>query len=164
MTDMGDQLLFSMGVGGADDERQLKVIEMFNSGMSQQEIADSLKVTKGTVSRDIKFIRENYPNKLDTQKPQTAPKPIQTEESIPKEKKTEEKANIKPQKQSFSFRADQNKIESWKLYAEAIGAKDIGTLWTTAIDEYISNHELTADQQEIYNLKKKAAEIQKNQK
>lgn len=75
----------------------------------------------------------------------------------------EKKENTKPQKQSFSFRADLNKIEKWKLYAETIDPKDIGALWTAAIDEYISNHALTAEQQEIYGLKKKAAEMAKNQ-
>lgn len=80
------------------------------------------------------------------------------------EEKVENNTNTKPQRQSFSFRADQDKIETWKLYAETIGAKDIGTLWTAAIDEYINNHKLTEDQQVIYNLKKKAVEMQKNQK
>ncbi len=97
-------------------------------------------------------------------KPQEAPKQIQLIKSTPAEEKAEEKPLTKPQKQSFSFRADQNKIENWKLYAETIGTKDIGTLWTAAIDEYISNHALTADQQEIYDLKKKAAEMAKKQK
>ena len=97
------------------------------------------------------------------QKLQTVSKPMQTK-SKSKEETTEKKANTKPQKQSFSFRADQSKIENWKLYAEAVGTKDIGTLWTAAIDEYISNHELTTSQQTIYELKKRAAEIQKNQK
>ena len=80
------------------------------------------------------------------------------------EEKVENNTNTKPQRQSFSFRADQNKIETWKLYAETIGVKDIGALWTAAIDEYINNHKLTEDQQIIYDLKKKAIEIQKNQK
>ena len=82
----------------------------------------------------------------------------------PQKEKAEKKANTKPQKQSFSFRAEQDKIENWKLYAETIGAKDIGTLWTAAIDEYIGNHALTADQQKIFNLKKQAAEMAKGQK
>lgn len=99
-----------------------------------------------------------------TQKPQTAPEPSQAEIPTPKEEKTAEKANTRAEKQTFSFRAEQSKIENWKLYAETIGTKDIGTLWTAAIDEYISNHELTADQQAVYDLKKKAAEIQRNQK
>lgn len=183
------------------NERQQKVIEMLNSGMSQKEIADSFGVDKSAICRDVKFIRENYPDKLTaqtktptqdtehkdgyehltatieksekqepqymtlkvTEAPQEAPKQFELHKSTPAEEKAEERANTKPQKQSFSFRADQSKIESWKLYAETIGTKDIGTLWTAAIDEYISNHALTADQQAIYDLKKKAAEMAKKQ-
>lgn len=148
------------------NERQQKVIEMLNSGMSQKEIADSFGVDKSAICRDVKFIRENYPDKLTaqpTQKPETAPEPHEPIQTPVAEEKAEEKPPTKPQKQSFSFRADQSKIESWKLYAETIGAKDIGTLWTAAIDEYISNHALTADQQAIYDLKKKAAEMAKKQ-
>lgn len=73
-------------------------------------------------------------------------------------------ANTKPQKQSFSFRAEQTKIENWKLYAETVGAGDVGALWTAAIDEYITNHKLTEEQQVIYDLKKKIAEMQRKQK
>ena len=75
----------------------------------------------------------------------------------------EKKADTKPVKQSFSFGADKTKIEHWKLYAETISTKDIDKLWSAAIDEYISNHALTADQQEIYNLKKKVTEMAKKQ-
>lgn len=154
---------------------------VYRSGR-QQDGADLLSINKGTFSRNKREIEENEPERVERlkaeveaekaieqdtqqapQKPQTTPEPIQTEESTHKEEKAEEKPNTKPQKQSFSFRADQSKIESWKLYAETIGTRDIGTLWTAAIDEYISNHKLTADQQEIYNLKKKAAEMAKKQ-
>lgn len=98
-----------------------------------------------------------------TQKPQEAQKVEQTVKSTSIEEKGEEKANTRPKKQSFSFRADQDRIENWKLYAETIGTKDIGTLWTAAIDEYINNHALTADQQEIFKLKKQAADMAKKQ-
>ena len=94
------------------------------------------------------------------QEPQTAPEPLQ---STPKGEKHVYEVNTKPQKQSFSFRAEQSKIENWKLYAETVGG-DIGVLWTAAIEEYISNHKLTKDQQAIYDLKKKVAEMQKKQK
>lgn len=95
-------------------------------------------------------------------KPKTKPEPPTTAENTQTEN-TAEKTNTKTQKQSFSFRADINKIEHWKLYADTIGTKDIGTLWSAAIDEYISNHKLTANQQAIYDLKKKAAELAKNE-
>ena len=91
---------------------------------------------------------------------QIAPEPLQ---STSEEEKHIYEANIKPQKQSFSFRAEQSKIENWKLYAETVGG-DIGALWTAAIEEYISNHKLTKDQQAIYDLKKKVAGMQKKQK
>lgn len=47
------------------------------------------------------------------------------------------------------------------MYAESLGVNDIGALWSCAIDEYIENHELTADQKTVYNLKKRALETQK---
>lgn len=173
-----------------DEQMDEALKAVYRSGR-QQDGADLLNINKGTFSRNKREIEENEPERVErlkaeveaeapaeqpetetppqdtpqaTQKPQIATEPIKAEESTPAEEKAEEKANTKPQKQSFSFRADQSKIESWKLYAEAIGTKDIGTLWTAAIDEYISNHELTADQQAIYELKKKAAEMQKKQK
>ena len=152
-------------------------LNLLRQGKSQKEAYEAIGREKTWASNIIKKIRETEPERLkgigeelqgqDTpqiaQKLQTVSKPMQTK-SKSKEETTEKKANTKPQKQSFSFRADQSKIENWKLYAESIGAKDIGTLWTAAIDEYISNHELTADQQAIYDLKKKATEIAKKQK
>ena len=99
-----------------------------------------------------------------TQEPQTAPKVPQPIKSTLEEEKRVYGANTKPQKQSFSFRAEQTKIENWKLYAETVGTGDVGALWTAAIDEYIANHKLTEEQQVIYDLKKKIAEMQKKQK
>ena len=139
----------------------------------QQAGADYLQINKGTFSKKIREIEEKEPERVERlkaeveaekgtpQPPQEAPEPQEPIKSTPTEEKAEEKPPTKPQKQSFSFRADQSKIENWKLYAETIGTKDIGTLWTAAIDEYISNHALTADQQAIYDLKKKAAEMAK---
>ena len=142
----------------------------------QQAGADYLQINKGTFSKKIREIEEKEPERVERlkaeveaekgtpqppQKPQEAPEPQEPIKSTPTEEKAEEKPPTKPQKQSFSFRADQSKIENWKLYAETIGTKDIGTLWPAAIDEYISNHALTADQQAIYDLKKKAAEMAK---
>lgn len=152
-------------------------LNLLRQGKSQKEAYEAIGREKTWASNIIKKIRETEPERLKgtgeelqeqdmsqtTQKPQPASESMQLK-STSEEETTEKKANTKPQKQSFSFRADQSKIENWKLYAESIGAKDIGTLWTAAIDEYISNHELTTSQQTIYELKKRAAEIQKNQK
>lgn len=165
-------------------------LNLLRQGKPRKEAYEAIGREKTWASKTLKKIRETEPERLKgtaeevidgvsaekaevkaqsqgtsepAQKPQEAPEskdPIQ----IPaEEEKAAEKANTKPLKQSFSFRADQSKIEHWKLYAETIGTKDIGTLWTVAIDEYISNHKLTPDQQAIYDLKKKAAEMARNQ-
>ncbi|MCM1181246.1 MAG: hypothetical protein NC347_13380 [Clostridium sp.] len=151
-------------------------LELLRQGKNQTEASEAVGHEKTWASHVIAELKEKEPERLKgtpqevkdtpqtTQKPQTAPEPPQTEIPTPAEEKAEEKANTRAEKQTFSFRAEQSKIENWKLYAETIGTKDIGTLWTAAIDEYISNHELTADQQAVYDLKKKAAEIQRNQK
>lgn len=68
--------------------------------------------------------------------------------------------NEKPKKQVFSFRTDKSKIDEWNLYADVVGAKNLGEFWTKVIDDYIKSHELTASQQVIYALKKQAAEMQ----
>lgn len=60
----------------------------------------------------------------------------------------------------MGFRADVDKIELWKLYADA-AEQEISALCTAAIDEYISNHELTADQKEIFDINKQAFEAKK---
>lgn len=157
-------------------------LEQLRQGKNQKEASEAAGHDKSWGSHVIAELKEKEPERLKgtpqevkdaekspqdkpqtAQKPQEATKAEQIVKSTPIEEKSEEKANTKPQKQSFSFRADQDKIESWKLYAETIGAKDIGTLWTAAIDEYISNHALTADQQKIFKLKKQAADMAKMQ-
>lgn len=166
------------------DEQMNEALKTVYRTGKQQDGADYLQINKGTFSKKIREIEEKEPERVERlkaeveaekeatakdtpqapQKPETAPEPQEPIKSTPAEEKAEEKPPTKPQKQSFSFRADQSKIESWKLYAETIGTKDIGTLWTAAIDEYISNHALTAEQQAIYDLKKKAAEMAKKQR
>lgn len=84
--------------------------------------------------------------------------------SMLKDESFENKAYTRTQRQAFSFRADKQKIEHWKLYAEAVGTGDIGELWTSAIEEYIQNHELTEDQKIVYDLKWRALEAQKKLK
>lgn len=84
----------------------------------------------------------------------------QPKESTPTAEKAENKANTKPQKAVMGFRADQSKIEVWKLYAEATG-QEIGVMCTAAIDEYIENHELTADQKQIFDIKMNALEAER---
>lgn len=97
---------------------------------------------------------------------QNAEKPVREtkKKQAVKNESFENGAYTRPQRQAFSFRADKQKIEHWKLYAEAVGTNDIGELWTAAIEEYIQNHELTADQKIVYNLKWQALEAQKKLK
>ncbi len=182
--DMTDILSQNMETGGTDEkprtskayQEEEKFLELLRQGKTRKEAYEAIGREKTWASKTIKKIKETDPERLKgtaeeikekpqdkpkaTQKPKTANrKPQPTENTLQEE--TEGKPNTKQKRQSFSFRADQNKIEEWKLYAEAIGTKDIGTLWTAAIDEYISNHELTADQKAIYELKRKVAEMQK---
>lgn len=166
-------------------------LELLRKGKSRKEAYEAVGHDKSWGSRVLTELKENDPDRLKgtseeikeeilaesienqlpsqdipqaTQKLQTAPEPLQPMKSTPEEEKHVYMANTKPQKQSFSFRAEQTKIENWKLYAETIGAGDIGALWTAAIDEYITNHKLTEEQQVIYDLKKKIVEMQRKQK
>lgn len=100
----------------------------------------------------------------NAEKPVREAKKKQAAKSTFKNELFENGAYTRPQRQAFSFRADKQKIEHWKLYAEAVGTNDIGELWTAAIEEYIQNHELTADQKIVYNLKWQALEAQKKLK
>ena len=58
----------------------------------------------------------------------------------------------KAQKKVFSFRAEVDQVDSWRVYADAKGMK-VDELETLALTEYIKKHSLTADQQQIYDLK-----------
>lgn len=61
--------------------------------------------------------------------------------------------NEKPVKKVFSFRAEAELADNWRLYADAAGMK-VDELGTKALTEYIKKHPLTADQSQIYELKK----------
>lgn len=78
-----------------------------------------------------------------------------------KRKSIQEKAEkAKPVKAVMGFRADIEKMEDWKLYASVTG-QEIGVLCTAAIDEYIKRHELTTEQQNLFDLKKQVLEAEK---
>lgn len=119
-------------------------------GIEQQE--DAIDKSK------LKDVSQN------AEKPREEAKKRQTVKSTSTDGSFENKAYTRPQRQAFSFRADKQKIEHWKLYAETVGTGDIGELWTAAIEEYIQNHELTADQKIVYDLKRQALEAQKKLK
>ena len=58
----------------------------------------------------------------------------------------------KAQKKVFSFRAEVDQVDSWRVYADATGMK-VDELGTLALTEYIKKHSLTEDQRQIYELK-----------
>ena len=66
-----------------------------------------------------------------------------------------EKASEEPkktQKKVFSFRAEVDQVDSWRVWADAKGIK-VDELGEKAITEYIKRHSLTEDQRQIYELK-----------
>lgn len=69
-----------------------------------------------------------------------------------KSEKNVPEAKQKPQKKVFSFRAEVESADSWRVWADAKGLK-VDELGSKAIAEYIKRHPLTADQQKIYDLK-----------
>ena len=58
----------------------------------------------------------------------------------------------KAQKKVFSFRAEVDQVDSWRVWADAKGLK-VDELGTLALTEYIKRHSLTEDQRQIYELK-----------
>ena len=58
----------------------------------------------------------------------------------------------KAQKKVFSFRAEVEAVDSWRVWADAKGLK-VDELGTLALTEYIKRHSLTEDQRQIYELK-----------
>jgi hypothetical protein len=58
----------------------------------------------------------------------------------------------KAQKKVFSFRAEVDHVDSWRVWADAKGIK-VDELGEKAITEYIKRHSLTEDQKQIYDLK-----------
>lgn len=57
----------------------------------------------------------------------------------------------KPEKKVFSFRADETKVDQWRVQAVARGIT-VNDLGEKAIDEYIKRHKLTAEQQQLFDL------------
>lgn len=168
-------------------EEEEAFLNLLRQGKSRKEAYEAIGREKTWASKTIKKIRKTEPERLKgtaeeikdkapaeqaeaeppaqgtpqtAQKPQTAPEPSKPNKSTFEEEKTVYGANTKPQKAVMGFRAEVDKIELWKIYADA-AEQEIGTLCTAAIDEYIRNHELTADQKEIFDIKKQALEAEK---
>lgn len=70
-------------------------------------------------------------------------------------KKTAQRAPegpTKTKKKVFSFRAEEEKVNGWRVWADARGIK-VDELGEKALQEYIKRHPLSEDQQKIYELK-----------
>lgn len=80
-----------------------------------------------------------------------APKKSRQIKTQPKDHNGSEKPQ-KAQKKVFSFRAEVESADSWRLWADAKGLK-VDELGTLAITEYIKKHPLSPDQKQIYDLK-----------
>lgn len=127
----------------------------------QESEKTAKQIKKKGIEPFLEVPTEQIEEELSAQNTPQAPQKPQTAKNTLDEENRVYGTNMKPQKQSFSFRAEQSKIENWKLYAETVCVGDVGALWTAALDEYIDRHKLTAEQQIIYNLKKQVLEKQK---
>lgn len=81
---------------------------------------------------------------------ETTKKPARRNTKTAKEVPTEKPQ--KAQKKVFSFRAEVEAVDSWRVWADAKGLK-VDELGTLALTEYIKKHSLTEDQRQIYELK-----------
>lgn len=145
------------------DDTSTGEVKVASQNTSQiTETKDETEIITATIIESEKQEPQVIPVNIveATQKPQTAPEPQEPIKSTPAEEKAREKANTKPQKATMGFRAEVSKIEFWRAYADATDT-ELGIMCTTAIDEYIQRHELTADQKEIIDIKMKALEAEK---
>ena len=122
---------------------------------TSEEIKDKVSLEQAEA-----IAEEETPTPNTLQEPQTAVESPQPMKNTPEEEKRVYEANTKPQKAVMGFRAEVDKIELWKLYADA-AEQEISAMCTAALDEYVRNHELTADQKEIFDIKKQALEAEK---
>lgn len=87
--------------------------------------------------------------------PQSASEKPAKRRSTGRARKTATESLTEPQKAKkkvFSFRAGEDLVDSWRVWADAKGIK-VDELGEKALSEYIKRHSLTADQQKIYDLK-----------
>ncbi len=67
--------------------------------------------------------------------------------------KPTEKANTKPDKVVFSFRAERELVKQWRAYAASCLGMKVDDLGVLAMQEYISNHPLSGVFKEFYEKK-----------
>ena len=165
-----------------------KFLELLKQGKSRKDAYETVGHDKTWASKVIAELKEKEPDRLKgtseeikdkvqlkqdetkaeeetstsntSQEPQIAAELPQSIENTPEKEKRVHGANTKPQKAVMGFRAEVDKIELWKLYADA-AEQEISAMCTAALDEYVCNHELTAEQKEIFDIKKQALEAEK---
>lgn len=153
-------------------QEEERFLNLLRQGKSRKEAYEAIGREKTWASKTIKKIRETEPERLKgtgeevkaelqeqqdtpqpTQEPQTATEPPQADNSTPTAEKGEEKANTKPQKQVFSFRATLDDITDWKAYSTATGEK-MENIGTAAMNEYLENHPLTGAEKAVFDAMK----------
>ena len=107
-------------------------------------MATKRKLSEATNNLDMLFSNaetgQSQPEETKVKKTKGNTKTAKTEDSV------------KPKK-VFSFRADGDKVDHWRLQAKARGMK-VDQLGEKALEEYIRRHKLTENQQKIYDLMK----------
>lgn len=158
------------------EPERLKGTEQMEVKATSQDTPQTAKSEDGTVKTSIKITEASkqelqvIPVKIIKTPPKEQVEYIQKPkmvfelqkpiESTSLEEKAKEKPNTKPQKATMGFRADVDRIEFWRIFADVIDT-EIGVLCTAAIDEYIERYELAADQKEIIDIRLKALEAEK---
>ena len=140
-----------------DKEKQEALQEAF---MNEKD--DSIEGFKHMDGEEMQkdFLNDKENPAETVQKPEAHKKSKSSKKNASEKEKIEIQTNTKPKKAVMGFRAEQEKMEVWKLYADATG-QEIGVLCTAAIDEYIKRHKLNEDQQKFFDLKKKMLEAEK---
>ena len=141
---MASKKLDKLKTAGAD-------MDKFFSGADQadpEEKGEIKVVFKGSGKRETPVSTPDYKPTMGFKMDEK--KPTKGRSKTAKEKPSE--SPQKAQKKVFSFRAEVDQVDSWRVWADAKGIK-VDELGTLALTEYIKKHSLTADQKKIYELK-----------
>lgn len=149
-----------------------KFLEQLRLGKNQKEASEAVGHDKTWGSRVVAELKEKDPARLKgtlqevrpeekssqdvTQTAQETQRATKTEQAVKNtnvEEKAKERANTKPQKQVFSFRASKEHISDWKAYATAAGLT-MENMGTVAMNEYLTRHKLDGSEKAIYDALK----------
>lgn len=90
--------------------------------------------------KDLMSVSGDYMDKLFSERPGS--------------EKTTEKKQPSGKKKTFSFWANAEESDDWRLWAKSAGIKS-DELGNNAIREYIKNHPLSEEQRQMYDILKK---------